>query len=104
MNAAFLALFALIVLVAGLAMLMARRTARADDSLRLPDMMRLRGAMPLEPLTGAAVHDAANAERRCLACGAKSVCSEFISEGRSDGYALFCPNAHYIEQIRSRLL
>ncbi|TAK85058.1 MAG: hypothetical protein EPO20_12820 [Betaproteobacteria bacterium] len=44
------------------------------------------------------------AERRCLACGAKAMCSELISAGRSEGYALFCPNAHYIEQIRSRLL
>lgn len=48
---------------------------------------------------------AALAERRCLACGVKSMCSELIAAGRSDGYALSCPNAHYnIEQVRSRLL
>ncbi|OGA71238.1 MAG: hypothetical protein A3G81_30615 [Betaproteobacteria bacterium RIFCSPLOWO2_12_FULL_65_14] len=103
MNAA-LVLFAVIVLIAGLALLKARRTARADDALLLPEMMRLRGTMPPEPLTKAAVHDAALAERRCLACGAKAMCSELIAAGRSDGYALFCPNAHYIEQVRSRLL
>ncbi len=104
MYSAIVLLFAVIVAVVGGALLTARRTARADETLRLPQMMRLRGALPPEPLTKAAVHDAALAERRCLACGAKSMCSELISAGRSDGYALFCPNAHYIEQIRSRLL
>ncbi|HWD22280.1 MAG TPA: hypothetical protein VG591_04035 [Burkholderiales bacterium] len=104
MNAAFLLLFSVIVAVAALAMLMARRTARADQTLRLPEMMRLRGAMSPMPLTKAAVHDAALAERRCIACGAKSMCSELIASGRSEGYALFCPNAHYIEQMGSRLL
>jgi hypothetical protein len=104
MTAAFLLLFSVIVVVAALAMLMARRTARADETLRLPEMMRLRGAMSPVPLTKAAVHDAALAERRCIACGAKSMCSELISAGHSDSYALFCPNAHYIEQVRSRLL
>lgn len=104
MNAAFVLLFGVIVVIAALAMRTARRNVRADETLRLPQMMRLRGAMPPEPLTRAAVHDAALAERRCLACGAKAMCSELIAAGRSDGYALFCPNAHYIEQIRSRLL
>jgi hypothetical protein len=100
----FVVLFAVIAVVAALAMRTAQRTARADETLRLPQMMRLRGALPPEPLTKAAVHDAALAERRCIACGAKSMCGELIAAGRSDGYALFCPNAHYIEQIRSRLL
>ncbi len=101
---AALALLATILVIAGFAMRKARRTARADAALLLPEMMRLRGATPLEPLTRTVVHDAALAERRCLACGAKSMCSELIATGRSDGYALFCPNAHYIEQLRGRLL
>ena len=103
MDTVYLAVVAVIAVVAGLAVLMARRTARADVSLRLPDMMRLRGAAAPEPLTTAAVHDAANAERRCIACGAKAMCGELLASGRSDGYQLFCPNAHYIEQLRSRL-
>jgi hypothetical protein len=97
-------LSALIVLALSVAVVTARRTARADETLRLPEMMRLRGALPPEPLTKAAVHDAANAGRRCLACGAKAMCAELLAGGCSEGYMLFCPNAHYIEQLRSRLL
>ena len=104
-NAGLILLFLAIVFAGvALAVLKARRTARADAALLLPEMMRVRGVLPPEPLTKATVHDAALAERRCLACAAKSLCSEFILAGRSDGYALFCPNAHYIEQIRNRLL
>jgi hypothetical protein len=105
LNAGLVLFFLSVVLVAAaLAVLKARRNARADATLLLPEMMRLRGAMPPEPLTKATVHDAALAERRCIACGAKAMCHELIAAGRSDGYALFCPNAHYIEQARSRLL
>lgn len=99
-----LGLSVLIALAVSLALFTARRTARADATLLLPEMMRLRGALPPEPLTKATVHDAALAERRCIACGAKAMCHELIAAGRSDGYALFCPNAHYIEQVRTRLL
>lgn len=94
---------ALIVLALSVAVAMSRRAARADETLQLPQMMRLRGALPHEPLSSAAVHDAASAERRCLACGAKAMCAELLAAGRSDGYQLFCPNAHYIEQLRSTL-
>lgn len=104
-NAGLVLLFLSVVLIVGaVALLKARRNARADDTLLLPEMMRLRGALPPEPLTKATVHDAALAERRCIACGAKAMCHELIAAGRSDGYALFCPNAHYIEQVRTRLL
>ena len=80
------------------------RGKRESRVLRLREVMRRRGAMLPEPLTSSAVRDAALAARRCAECNHQAMCDELLRAGRSTGYGLFCPNAHYIEQLRKDTL
>jgi hypothetical protein len=41
------------------------------------------------------------AKRRCAECNNKALCDELLGRGKKDGYSRFCPNAAYIEQVRS---
>jgi len=66
-------------------------------SLRLHQVLRLRG------LPGSTLLESA-AERRCRQCPRASLCDESLATGRFDALRLFCPNAHYIEALRSRCL
>jgi len=77
-----------------------RHRPRADQRLRLYEMMRLRGVSPIQ----AAAQDVAAAERRCLACSSKQMCDELLRSGRSGGYRQFCPNALYLEWLHSNSL
>lgn len=79
-----------------------RRRLRADGRLRIYDLMHLRGV----PLPGdrASAPDVAAAERRCAACASKELCDELLAAGASDGYRRFCPNALYVEWLRSNSL
>ena len=79
-----------------------RHRPRADQRLRLYEMMRLRG-VPL-PRDRASARDVAAAERRCLACSSKQMCDELLRSGRSGGYRQFCPNALYLEWLHSNSL
>lgn len=77
---------------------------KPDARLRLFEAMRLRNARLPEPLPPAAVPDLEAAKRRCLACGAKALCDEFLAgRAASPGFALFCPNNHYIEHVKRGL-
>lgn len=76
-----------------------RLRPRTQEPLRFYDMMRLRGVS----LPGDA-SDVAAAERRCAACASKELCDELLDSGESDGYRRFCPNALYLEWLRSNSL
>jgi len=79
-----------------------RHRPRADKRVRLYEMMRLRGVPP--PQDRASAHDIAIAERRCAACASKELCDELMRAGRTRGYRQFCPNALYVEWLRSNSL
>jgi len=97
-------LFAVIALAIGFVILALRRRSRIASRVRLYDVMRLRGMSPSQPRDQAAAQDAAAAEGRCVACGSKQLCDELLRAGHSEGYGLFCPNALYVEWLRSNSL
>lgn len=105
--AAGVALFAAIALAIGIVLWVSRRrsrNSRTASRIRLYELMRLRSVSPPQPRDQAAVHDAAAAEHRCAVCGSKKLCDELLREGHSKGYGQFCPNALYIEWLRSNSL
>lgn len=75
-----------------------------DERLRLTEVMKARSACLPEPLTPAAARDFEQAEHRCADCPHKELCDELLASGAQQGYGRFCPNAPYIEQLRSRSL
>ncbi len=77
---------------------------RVRERLRLYDLLRLRGVPPPPPGDAAGARDLAAAERRCAACASKALCDELLASGESDGYRRFCPNALYLEWLRSNSL
>ena len=79
-----------------------RHWPRADQRLRLYEMMRLRGVSP--PQDRASARDVAAAERRCLACSSKQMCDELLRSGDTRGFRRFCPNALYLEWLHSNSL
>ena len=81
-----------------------RQRSRADRRLRLYEMMQLRGVQSLRSRDPAAAGDAAAAEQRCAACASKQLCDELLRTGDSEGYRRFCPNALYLEWLRSTSL
>ena len=83
---------------------MLRRRRPGDERVRLYDMMRRRGVSPPPPEDATGAQDAAAAERRCAACANKEMCDELLRIGQTRGYNRFCPNALYIEWLRSNSL
>ena len=77
-----------------------RHRPRADERLRLYEMMRLRGV----PRDQASARDFSAAERRCAACASKKMCDALLSAGDPKGYRQFCPNALYLEWLHSNSL
>ncbi len=71
--------------------------------MRLDKLMRLRGAAFAEPMELAEARDATLAAQRCLECRSTALCDEAFSGGGLP-HRLFCPNSHYIEQLRGRSL
>ena len=98
-SAVLLAVFTLVI---GMMLLALRPRPRADQRVRLYEMVRLRG-VPL-PRDRASAHDVSAAERRCLECSSKQLCDELLRSGRSSGYRQFCPNALYLEWLHSNSL
>jgi len=77
----------------------------SDHSLvRLDRVMRLRGAFLPDPLPPTAARHAEDARQRCLACRLKKLCDETLAAGKPEPFSLFCPNTHYIEHVRNRIL
>jgi hypothetical protein len=74
----------------------------AGDRLRLPEMLKLRGAALPESMGEAAARDAAIAFRRCQLCSAKGVCDAYLKADNPETYRGFCPNAAYIESLREK--
>lgn len=66
--------------------------------------MRLRGAVQSLPLNPAQARDAAAAKQRCVQCPNKGLCDEALESGDANRLSLFCPNSHYIQQVRSASL
>ncbi|MGQ0544847.1 MAG: hypothetical protein ACT4P3_05860 [Betaproteobacteria bacterium] len=64
--------------------------------MRLEKVMRLRGAVESDP------RDAAAAAKRCSQCPYTHLCDEAITARDARALALFCPNTHYIEYLRSQ--
>ena len=75
-----------------------------ESSDRLVAVMRLRKASLPDPLPPGEAHEFEEAKRRCSACNAKALCDELIAAGAADGFALFCPNCHYIQRVRDSSL
>jgi hypothetical protein len=78
------------------------RPSGEDKRVRLYEMMRLRRVPP--PGDACADPDVAAAERRCVACASKALCDESMRAGDDRAYSRFCPNAIYIEWLRSASL
>lgn len=66
--------------------------------------MRLRKAYLPDPLTPEQARHLEAAKERCLACHAKGLCDEMLEAGAADAFSLFCPNCHYVQQVRSSSL
>ena len=77
---------------------------KSDESERLVAVMRLRQASLPDPLPAGDAHELEEARRRCAACNAKKLCDELIAAGAAEGFALFCPNCHYIQRVRDSSL
>ena len=75
-----------------------------DSRARLPEVMRLRRAYLPEPLPPAAAAQLEEAQRRCLACNAKALCDEALAARDANAFSLFCPNSHYVQQVKSASL
>ncbi len=63
--------------------------------MRLDKVLRLRGAVESDP------RDAVAAARRCAQCPFTPLCDEALAAGDAKTLSLFCPNTHYIQQLRS---
>ena len=68
---------------------------------RLQRLMRLRGAAASHPLDAAEARDAAAAVQRCAQCPNPRLCDEALAAGDAKTLSLFCPNTHYLQQLRS---
>ena len=68
---------------------------------RIIEVMRLRNAYLHDPMTPAEAREFEEAKHRCEGCNAKGLCDELIAKGAKDGFALFCPNNHYMQRLRS---
>ena len=62
-------------------------------TLRLERLMRLRGVYVSKAIDAAAA-------QRCLQCPSKPLCDESLAAGDVRSLALFCPNTHYLQQLR----
>jgi len=102
--AASAVLLAALVLALAVVLFMRRRRQRTDDRVRLYDIMRRRGVSPPPAEDAVGAQDVAAAERRCAACANKEMCDELLRIGQTRGYDRFCPNALYIEWLRSNSL
>jgi len=97
-------LVSIIALSIGIGVVASRRRARVDTRLRLYEMMRLQQVSPTQPRDPAAAQDAAMAAHRCAACASKELCDELLRSGDTKGFRKFCPNALYVEWLRSNSL
>jgi hypothetical protein len=75
-----------------------------DGGKQLFEVMRRRGACLPEPLSSAAARELEKARRRCSGCNWRRLCSESLAAGAGDQVRLFCPNIHYIEELRGTSL
>jgi hypothetical protein len=65
------------------------------------DLLRRQGDEVLRMAVAGAGYDFMRAVRRCVKCEARARCSAWLDTGLSEGYEAFCPNAGFIERIRS---
>ena len=73
---------------------------KPDNRLRLLEVLRLRKAYLRESPAPEETRYFEEAKRRCLACNFKGVCDEALAAGNGAAFGTFCPNIHYIQQLR----
>ena len=73
---------------------------KPDDRPRVIEVMRLRGAYLPDPLAAGAARHLEEAKRRCQSCNWKKLCDEALAAEAKGDFGRFCPNIHYIEQVR----
>lgn len=74
---------------------------KPDTRVRLVEVMPLRGAYLPDPLNAEQAREFEEAKRRCLACRVKKLCDEALEKADANAFALFCPNSHYMQYLRS---
>lgn len=72
---------------------------KPDHRLRLLEVMQRERVFLPERLSAQAARDLEAAKQRCLGCNAKKLCDESTAR-----LALFCPNTHYFQQLRTASL
>jgi hypothetical protein len=74
---------------------------KRDARVRLVEVMPLRRAYLPDPLNAEQTREFEEAKRRCLACRVKKLCDEALEKADANAFALFCPNSHYMQYLRS---
>jgi hypothetical protein len=74
---------------------------KRDARVRLVEVMPLRRAYLPDPLNAEQAREFEEAKRRCLACRVKKLCDEALEKAAANAFALFCPNSHYMQYLRS---
>jgi hypothetical protein len=74
---------------------------KRDARVRLVEVMPLRRAYLPDPLNAEQAREFEEAKRRCLACRVKKLCDEALEKADANAFALFCPNSHYMQYLRS---
>lgn len=72
-----------------------------ERTLLLGELLRSQGDGVLRMAVAGAARDFMRAVRRCTKCQAAAHCSAWLGAGKHEGFEAFCPNAGFIERIRS---
>ena len=82
--------------------MMWRRAFFGDERpLLLSQMLGRQGLRIEDPLTRQTGYAFAAAVRRCVNCVQQASCADWLDAGNKSGYEKFCPNAGYIEELKS---
>ena len=92
----------IILIVLYLSAMMLRRAFGEQHPLLLGQMLSRQGVRLYQPVTPAAGHCFALAVRRCVNCVQQATCRKWLDAGEKIGYENFCPNAEFIERLKSR--
>lgn len=73
---------------------------KPDTSPRVLEVMRLRRIYLPDPLPSATAAQLEEAKRRCAGCNARALCEEALAAGDAKAFSLFCPNSHFLQQVK----
>ena len=74
------------------------RLVHDDGRVRLAEMLRRQGVAPEQAL-GVGGYQAAIALRRCMMCGHKRECDQWLPSAAKRGMEVFCPNADFVARM-----